>query len=321
MKKVGVLVPHYSIIAAIGNTRYMFKMVNTFLKEIGKPPSFDVRLIAETPEISLNDNLYTIQADHTFEEKELFDLIIIPPTSGKMEASINVNAKTIKWVKHQYKNGADIASLCVGAFLLAETGLLNGKECSTHWKTLNQFRERYPLVKLKHHKTVTDTQGIYTSGGANTYWNLLIYLVKKFTCPEVALHTAKYFEVEPNLNDQSQFFIFNGNKSHKDDKVLEAQEYIEKNYTQGITLDQICMLTKLPRRTFQRRFKRITHFTVIEYHQRVKVEAAKKLLEINQKNISEIMFSVGYSDPKSFRAIFKKYTGLTPIQYKNRYSS
>lgn len=319
MKRISVLVTHNALIAAIGNTRYMFGLVNDFLKQSGQPALFDVKVVGVTKKMKLSGGLYIVQPDATVEEVEQTDLIIIPPMSGDMESGISLNKKYVPWIRQQYQRGAEVASLCVGAFLLAETGLLKGRQCSSHWQSAPEFRKRYPDVHLVDDKIITDHNGLYTSGGANSYWNLLVYLVEKYTSRTMAIRTSKYFEVELDRDSQSPFKIFEGNKLH-DDKLVECtQKFIEAHYQDKLTIEQLAALANLSRRTFHRRFKKATHFTVGEYIQRVKVEAAKQMLESDGLTVNEVMFQVGYYDPKAFRDIFRKVAGMSPLDYKNRY--
>ncbi|HET8737259.1 MAG TPA: helix-turn-helix domain-containing protein, partial [Pricia sp.] len=269
--------------------------------------------------IPLDNGLYTINVDYALDEVGETDLIIVPPMSGDMETAVSENREYVRWIRQQYEQGAEVASLCVGAFILAETGLLNGQKCSTHWKTVNEFREMFPEVNLVDHRIITDHNGLYTSGGANSYWNLLVYLVQKFTNRDIAIKTSKYFEVEMDRNNQATFMIFEGYKLHPDETILGAQEYIERNYKEGITIGFLCEKFNMSRRTFQRRFKAATQETVIEYLQKIRIEAAKKLLESNRLSVSEIMFETGYNDPNAFRDVFKKITGITPSVYKSKY--
>lgn len=319
MKRISVIVPHKTIIAAIGNTRYMFGLVNGFLENSGNPPLFDVKFVGATPEIRLDDGLYTVNVDCALDEVGETDLIIIPPMSGDMETAVLENREYVDWIRMQYERGAEVASLCVGAFILAETGLLNGQECSTHWKTVNEFRKKYPEVELVDYRIITDHNGLYTSGGANSYWNLLVYVVQKFTNRDIAIRTSKYFEVEIDRNNQAPFMIFEGYKLHPDEPILDAQDYIEKHYKERITIAFLSEKFNMSRRTFQRRFKAATHETVIEYLQKIRMEAAKKMLELNRLSIGEVMFEVGYNDPTAFRDVFKKITGITPSVYKSKY--
>lgn len=214
-----------------------------------------------------------------------------------------------------------MASLCIGAFLLAGTGLLNGRTCATHWLAATEFREMFPEVGLIDDRIITDENGLYTSGGAYSSLNLNLYLIEKFAGREMAVLSSKIFEIDISRNSQSPFIIFTGQKSHDDKEILRIQEYMEKNYQERITVDELCDEMAMSRRTFERRFKKATANTVIEYLQRIKVEAAKKELEKGRKTINEVMYEIGYSDPKAFRDVFKKITDMTPLDYLNRYGS
>ena len=320
MKRVSVLVVNHALIAAIGNARYLFDRVNEFLNHSGNDPLFEVKLVGKQKIIEFNNGPFTISADATIAETKNTDLIIIPPMSGDMREAINSNLECISWIHQQYQNGTEIATLCVGAFLLAETGLLNNRPCSTHWVTANDFRNRYPEVILVDEKIITDQDGLYTSGGANSYWNLLIYLIEKFAGRDAAIYASKYFEIDRDRNNQSVFRIFEGSKSHDDENVLEAQQYIEQRYAEKLTIKQLSKFTNLSQRTFQRRFKEATYFSVHTYIQKVRIEAAKRLLESQSLTVNEIMFETGYQDPKAFRIIFKKETGVSPSTYRDKYS-
>jgi transcriptional regulator GlxA family with amidase domain len=131
---------------------------------------------------------------------------------------------------------------------------------------------------------------------------------------------SKYFEIEIDRYDQSSFIIFKGQKDHEDEPIKQAQEFIEKNYHERITVEQLTTMVALSRRNFERRFKKATSNTVVEYMQRVKIEAAKKGLENGRKNVNELMYEVGYNDTKAFRTVFKRTTGLSPIEYRNKYN-
>ena len=158
------------------------------------------------------------------------------------------------------------------------------------------------------------------AGGGNSFWNLLLYILEKYTDRELAIIAAKYFEIEIGRNSQSSFIIFQGQRDHEDDSIKKAQEFIENNFMDKITVDELSNRLAVGRRSLERRFKKATSNTITEYIQRVKIEAAKKSLETGRKNIIEVMFDVGYSDTKAFRTIFKRTTGMSPIEYRNRYN-
>jgi transcriptional regulator GlxA family with amidase domain len=319
MKTVTILIAETAVPAAIVDPRYMFTAVNEFHRAAGLELPFKVQLAAAKHEVVLNQGSFSVRPDVLLQDVKSTDLIIIPALSGDMEEAISLNKELIPWVQDQYKNGAEVASLCVGAFLLASTGLLNGKSCSTHWMFAPTFRKLFPEVSLADDRVIVDQNGIYSSGGAMAYWNLLLYLVEKYTNKEMAVMASKFFLLNTNLSSQSPFSIFKGQKDHGDCEILEAQVYIEANYQSKITVEDLAGQCNLSRRTFERRFKKATSNTPAEYIQRVKIEAAKSLLESGRKTVNEVMFEVGYADIKAFRDVFKKITGLSPVEYRKKY--
>lgn len=321
MKTISILVPNNVMLSAIVDARNVFTRVNQSLVESGKPPMFDIVLVGSAKEVNLNDSLFTIRPDRLLDEVQNSDLVIIPSLTGSMVIATQLNTEFGSWIAKQYKSGAEVASMCTGAFLLAFSGLLKGKQCTTHWQYANEFIYFYPAVKLVDEKMVTDQNGLYSSGGNNAYWNLLLHLVEKYTGREMAISMAKVFLVDIDKNRQSPFIIFNGLKDHEDELIKGAQTFIEKNYAEKLTVDQIADQFTVTRRTFERRFKKATRNTVTTYIQRVKIEAAKQQLEIGRKSISEIMMEVGYADVQAFRGIFKRITGMTPVDYRNKFNN
>jgi transcriptional regulator GlxA family with amidase domain len=320
MKHVSILVPESSVMQAIADPQYLFSAVNQFMMASGKKPLFEVHLVGVSNEIKLNEGMFSVHTDSLLHEIRKTDLVVIPALFGDMQQAVKRNAKLIPWIVDQYKKGAEVASLCVGAFLFASTGLLNGKKCSTHWGFANQFRAMFPDVELVDGRIVTEEKRIYSSGGANSYWNLLLHLVEKYTNRETAILAAKYFAIDIDRNSQSAFAMFQGQKAHSDKLILEAQTFIEKHIEDRPTVEELAEKFSLGRRTFERRFKQATNNSVLEYIQRIKMEAAKRSFESSRKNINEVMYDVGYTDTKAFRTTFKKITGLTPIEYRNKYN-
>ncbi|MCB9059618.1 MAG: helix-turn-helix domain-containing protein [Calditrichae bacterium] len=320
MKRITIFVPESAVLGAISGPRYLFTTANQFLQVQGKPPLFEVLLTGLSRNVKVLDGIYSVAADKLLDEVKYSDLVIIPPLFGDMKDAVAKNKQAIPWIISQYNNGSEIASLCVGAFLLASTGLLNGKKCSTHWAYYDEFRETFSDVEITDGTIITEENGIYSSGGANSYWNLLLYLLEKYTDRNTAILAAKYFAIDIDRENQSAFSMFKGQKNHNDDDIKQAQDYIEVNFQDKISVDQLCRMTAISRRTFERRFKQATNNTVIEYLQRVKVEAAKRSFESSRKNITEVMYDVGYTDTKAFRTVFKKITGLTPIEYRQKYN-
>jgi transcriptional regulator GlxA family with amidase domain len=320
MKHISILVPRGAILGSLEGSRQLFTQVNEFFKVRGMPPLFKVQLIGLSKETTLTGGLFTANTDATLDDIKKTNLIIIPALDGDIRNAIKENDAFIPWIIKQYKGGAEVASLCLGAFLLASTGLLKGRKCATHWMAANDFRAMFPDVELVTEKIITDEQGIYSSGGAFSYLNLILYLIEKYAGREIAVLSAKVFAIEIDRENQLSFTIFQGQKEHDDEPIKKAQEFIEKNYQEKISINQLTAMFALGRRNFERRFKKATSNTVVEYMQRVKIEAAKKGLETSRKNVSELMYEVGYTDTKAFRTTFKKITGLSPVEYKHKYN-
>jgi transcriptional regulator GlxA family with amidase domain len=175
-------------------------------------------------------------------------------------------------------------------------------------------------VDVEDGTIITEHDNIYSSGGASSLWNLVLYLVEKFSDRETAVMISKYFALDIGRESQSQFAIFRGQRSHQDTEIQKVQDYIEQHYAEKITIDVLADLISTGRRTFERRFKEATNNTPIEYIQRVRIEAAKSHFEASRRNVTETMFDVGYTDTKAFREIFKKITGLTPIEYRDKFA-
>lgn len=320
MINIAILTLKNAVLASVADTRQVFVVTNELLRQAGKPELFSVQLAGLWDEVKLNNGIFTVYPDVKIEDMNRADLIIIPAMQGDMITSTYLNKDYAAWIDQQYKNGAEVASLCVGAFLLAFTGLLNHKQCTTHWDYANEFRSFYPAVKLVEERIFTGQNGLYSSGGNNAYWNLLLYLVEKFAGRGMAIQVAKYFVIDIDRLNQSPFVIFKGIKKHDDLVIKQVQDYLEQNSKEKITVADVAAKFNLTRRTFERRFAKATHLTVFEYIQRVRIEAAKQLLETGRKSITNVMLDVGYSDHQTFRQIFKKITDMTPVQYKNKYS-
>jgi transcriptional regulator GlxA family with amidase domain len=324
MKHISILVPVGNcIIDTIIAPYNLLLMANAYCKRIhgSEKEPFKIDLVGLSEAPVHYQGLFRVTPTTTIEKLEHTDLIIVSAISGNLEKEIEKNFTFIQWIKNQrIENGSELASLCKGAFLLAETGLLNGKSCSTHWTAQNQFKARYPKVNLIPEKIISEDNGIYSSGGAYSFLNFMLYLIEKYYGREVAIQCSKVSEIEFDRIDQSPFIIFSGQKEHNDDAVKEAQQYIESNYDSNLNINKIASMVNISSRTFLRRFKKATANTPLEYLQRVKIEAAKKKLEASTLNVQEVMFEVGYSDEKAFRNTFRKYSGLSPLEYRKKYN-
>jgi transcriptional regulator GlxA family with amidase domain len=322
MKHLTVLVPEGegNNISSIVGSYKIFSRANEIRQKQGLEPVFKIVLAGVSDEQSYYGGLFSINPHTNISKIEKTDLIIIPAINFHDQRTFEKNEPLISWIQKQYLKCAEIASICTGAFLLAATGLMDGKKCSTHWAAKEVFIAKYPTVDLQTDLLITDENGIYTNGGAYSFLNLLFYLVEKYYDREIALMCSRIFQIDISRNSQSEFIIFSNQKSHQDDTIKEAQTYIENHIEEKISVEYLCRTFSVARRNFDRRFIKATGNSPLEYIQRVKVESAKRSLEQSRKTINEIMFDVGYSDVKAFREVFKKITGLTPTDYKEKYS-
>ena len=320
MKHVTILALQEAVLASIVDPHTILTGVNEFLEAQGKPPAFKIQIAGMTSEVRLHNSIFSVHADVLIKDTVKTDLVLIPAISGNLQEALKKNEPFLPWIIQQYHNGAEIASLCIGSFVLASTGLLNGRECSSHWLTAHQFREMFPGVTLVDGRIVTEQDGLYSSGGATSYWNLLLHLVEKYAGRDMAIMATKVYALEIDRKSQSPFIMFNGQKKHEDEPIKQAQEFIENNISEKISIEELALKYAIGRRHFERRFKKATNNTPVEYIQRVKIEAAKKQLENSSKNVNEVMYDVGYIDIKAFRSLFKKITGLSPIEYRNKYN-
>jgi transcriptional regulator GlxA family with amidase domain len=320
MKQVYILILEDGVLASIVDPHTIFAGVNGFLQSAGKPPIFNIQFVGQTRSVNFMNTRFSVNADLTIAEAKQADLILVPAVSGDFLETVKKNEAFIPFIIDQYKKGAEVASLCCGAFMLAATGLLNGKEMSSHWASAELFRQTFPEVTLVDGRIVTEHQGLYSSGGATSYWNLLLHLVEKHAGREMAILAAKIYALEIDRKSQSPFTIFTGQKRHEDEPIKRAQEFIEQNIAEKITIEDLSEKFAIGRRHFERRFKKATNNSPIEYIQRVRIEAAKKKLESSPLNVSQVMYEVGYSDPKAFRSTFKKITGISPADYRVKYN-
>ena len=323
IKHISIFIPagDFILSSAIGSYK-IFSEVNKILQKQNPARSmaFKIQLVGLSEETNLYDGAFNIRPHTTIDKIDKTDLIILPAINGDISAEVKRNAALYPWLVQQYKQGAEIASLCTGAFLLASTGLLKGKKTATHWIAYDAFRMMFPDVELV--KTIVhEEKGIYSSGGAFSFLNLILHLVEKYVNREMAILCSKIFEIEINRFHQSSFSIFSGFKMHEDETVIHAQEFIEKNYAEKINIEELATRSLLSRRNFERRFRKATNYSPAEYIQYLKIEAARRQLESSRYHINEVMYAVGYNDNKAFRTTFKKITGLSPLEYRNRFQA
>jgi len=321
MKHLTILVPDGdNNLSSIVGSYKIFTRANAYWKEKHRKELFKIELAGISKKVEFYGDLFTVKPHTHVSAITRTDLIIIPSLNHNYQKAVKGNQVLIDWIEKQYKTGAEIASICTGAFLLASSGLLDGRTCSTHWSAAENLKMMFPKVNVQTDKLITDENGIYTNGGAYSFLNLLLYLVEKYYDRQTAIFCSKVFQIEIDRQSQSAFTIFTGQKLHDDEMVKKAQAYIESKLDEKISVEDLSTRFAVGRRNFDRRFIKATGNTPLEYSQRVKIESAKKAFETTRKTINEVMYDVGYSDVKAFREVFRKITGMSPLEYRSRYN-
>ncbi len=241
----------------------------------------------------------------------MFNILGVLPSLGEM----------IEWLQVQHQQGSYIASMCTGAFVTAQAGLLDGRNATTHWLFGEQFARSFPKVKLQIERTVTDDGQLLCSGGSTSGSDLLLHLVRKFSSPQLAAECAKKLLVDTSERSQTPYSSTTFKKNHTDADILKIQIWLENRIGQNILMEQVADEFGLSMRNFIRRFKEATEQTPIEYLQNLRLEKAKFLLESSQQAFDQITLQVGYEDGNSFRRLFKQRVGLTPSEYRKKFEN
>ena len=247
------------------------------------------------------------------------DLIFVPTTGLSVDDVVERNAPIVPWLKRRSQRGVAVASVCSGVGLVAAAGLLDGKRATTHWGLAERFREMYPRVKWMPELMVTEDRGFYCGGGVNASLDLSVYLVERYCGHEIAMQTAKALLIETPRAWQSGFAIVPLKTDHTDDAISSAQEWMHKNFARTFPLDEPAKRAGMSVRNFVRRFKQATGDSPLVYLQKLRIAAAKRMLESNYRNMQEISDAVGYQDIAFFRSLFHRHTGVSPSAYRQRF--
>jgi len=317
MNKIGVLIPEQYKLLSVAAILEVLETANKFQADDINKKLFDITLIMLD---NCVDGFFKAYHNENINKDIKYDLILIPSfTTDNIRNTVSLNKLFIPWLIKQYNAKTEIATFCTGAFLLAATGLLDGKAATTHVDACAAFSTAFPQVRLKPDKTVTQDGQLFTSGGATSTFHLLLYLLQIHCGKELAIKTAKIFAIDMDRSNQSYFSSFQPSRHHNDDIVASAQEKIESNYQDVATIEEMIKDIPSSRRNIVRRFKQVIGITPIEYLQQTRIEAAKKMLEQTAQQMTEIIYKSGYNDPKAFRKIFRKTVGMTPSQYRDKF--
>jgi transcriptional regulator GlxA family with amidase domain len=247
------------------------------------------------------------------------DLIFIPTTGLSIDDVVERNAPVVPWLKRWRKRGAEIASVCSGVGLVAETGMLDGKRATTHWGLAERFREKYPCVHWMPELMVTEDHGFYCGGGVHAALDLSLYLVEKFCGHDIAMQSAKAMLIETPRAWQAGFAVVPLKTEHSDNAISSAQDWLHENFHRVFPLDAPARRVGMSLRNFVRRFKQATGDSPLIYLQKLRIAAAKRLLESDHRTMQEVSDAVGYQDVAFFRALFQRHTGVSPSAYREKF--
>lgn len=259
-------------------------------------------------------------ADRSIEDPGETEYLILPPFIPVPRFDTPGERALITWIIAQHGAGIPVAAMCTGAFLLAETGLLNGREATTNWQFARKFTRRYPKILLRPEKIMTEDNGLVCTGAATAYFSLALALIEKYGSKELATVCAKSLLIDPNRTSQAPYFLRRDLQGHADASIAKAQRFMENNYAAIASVDEIASHVCLSSRHFKRRFKKATGNAPLSYLQNMRIELAKKKLESTLDSIDDITMQIGYENSSTFRRLFKKHTSLSPREYRDKFA-
>ena len=287
----------------------------------GKPekPRFEVKMASADGRVVQCDGPIRIEPMASIEDIRKTDLIFIPTTGLSLDDVVERNAPVVPWLKKWHKRGAAIASVCSGVGLVAAAGMLDGKRATTHWALAERFRQKYPKVKWMPEFMVTEDHGFYCGGGVHAALDLTLYLVEKFCGHDVAMESAKALLIDTPRAWQAGFGVVPLKTEHNDEAISTAQDWLHENFHRTFPLEAPAHRAGMSLRNFVRRFKQATGDSPLAYLQKLRIAAAKRLLESNHRTMQEISDAVGYRDVAFFRALFQRHTGVSPSAYREQF--
>lgn len=322
VKEVTILAPYNTMATTVFGPMDVFNQAGRLWNRLTTSPQtpfFQVTVASADGQPIRSVNNIHIQPHCGIEDIEQTDLIIISSATYIREI-LDKNPELVPWIRYHYDRGAHVAGICTGVFLLAETGLLDGRSATFHWGFAEMFRARYPQVELKLDRMFIDHGRLYCSAGVSAGLDLSLYLVEKFCGRRAAIESAKTMVLDMGRVSQSPYERLSFPKDHGDRLVVKAQEWIEEHQSEPIDYERLARELRMSRRSLERRFKKSVGVTPLGYLQILRVERAKQLLEEGTHPFSEITYQVGYEDIPFFRKVFIRVTGLKPTEYQRRFT-
>lgn len=321
MKKITFLAVEGCLSSSITSLIDGFTIANITHRALTSSDSnlFVTKVVTEDGEPVTCSNCVQIQPHFSINEKSTSDYLIVPAFLPVPEVNTIRESRLLDYIREQYSIGTTIASVCTGAFFLAETGLLDGRSATTNWQFEQKFRYRYPKVDLHIGKMLTETENLICSGAVSSMMHIALKIIQREGSTRLASAWAKAMLIDPNNENQVPYAIFPLDGNHRDTEILKAEQYMRTNLVGSITIDHIAEYVGISPRHFKRRFKTANGDSPSNYLQKLRIQKAKDQLENTLASMDEITRCVGYEDSRTFRRLFKRHTSLSPKEYRNRF--
>jgi transcriptional regulator GlxA family with amidase domain len=323
MAKISFIVDDGCSFSGVSGLIDSFNIANLwygFNAEGGAEPLFETEILSRDGMAVRVTGGFQVVPDGSFNDLEKTDVVIVPPFLPGVELLREQSKDMLDLLAMRYEKGESIATLCTGTFVLAETGLLDGRLATTNWLYARRFRKRFPRVNLKPDHVLTQDRGLICTGNATAYYNLGLHIIEAYGSKRLASVCSKSLLIDPSRTSQASYTIFNVHKSHGDDGVLKAQEWLESHLMDKVSMEDLARNVGISTRHFIRRFKKATGESPVNYLQQLRIETAKNILETKNATVDEIAQNIGYENSSTFRKLFKEHTGLSPREYRDRFT-
>lgn len=299
-------------------------MLASFSDAVGDKPPFIVEIVGEkVGSLQLASGL-PLPVQRAAADVRQTDIIIVPSLfvhggdwkTGRHDSLVN-------WLSRMHRAGATICSACSGIFLIAETGLFDGKDSTIHWSYANAFRRRFPAVRVHPEKVLIaagSREELITSGASASWHDLVLYLIARHAGAAAAQAVTKFMALQSHQDSLAPYVVFDAPRDHGDAVIASIQDWLQTHYSVANPIEEMVRRSGLPERSFKRRFAKATGYAPITYVQRLRVEEAKRRLERTRSPVDEISWRVGYEDPAFFRRLFRRITQLSPAAYRRKFS-
>lgn len=321
MLKIAVMAYDNCLLSGIAGPLDLFTVANWEYRRLQpevKEPFCRCEVVTAEGDPVTSFNRLPVLPKRSLSECQDADLILIPGMMGRPEKLLE-QQRSIDWVRQQHQRGAIVASACSGAFLLAESGILQDRPVTTHWQLADRFRQRYPQIDLQIDRLLIDGEDYLCAGGTSAHLDLALYLLEKLGSAPLATACARVMLIDHSRREQAPFVRFRARKDHGDKPILTVQRWLDQNYQHKVLVKKLAGMAELNERTFLRRFRKAAGEAPLEYLQRLRIEKAKQRLGSSSQTLEYITHSVGYEDVSSFRRLFKQIVGLSPTVYRQRF--